>query len=129
MERPARLPAKFVNAHLGLPRLLDAAQDTLAEAFRRKGRRLTTTEMSRLAASVRSSSAEFLASAAQARLQAMRASLQPEEQTLLILRINRGLSWNEVGEVLAIDPAAVRKRFERLKDKLRKLAHLEKQTG
>src|SRR5882672_10650790 len=51
----------------------NAAQDTLTEAFRRKGRRLTTTEMSRLAVSVRSSSAEFLADAAKARLQAMRA--------------------------------------------------------
>ena len=107
----------------------NAAQDTIADAFRRRGRRLTTGEMSRLAASVRSTSAEFLADAAKARLQAMRANLKPEEQTLLILRVNRGLSWNEVGEVLSTDSAAVRKRYERLKDKLRKMARDERQAG
>jgi RNA polymerase sigma-70 factor (ECF subfamily) len=112
----------------------NAAQDTIADAFRRRGRRLDTSEMSQLAVSVRSSSAEFLADAAKARLQALRANLQPDEQTLLVLRLNRGLAWSEVAEVLStaeeqLDPAAVRKRYERLKEKLRKLARGERLAG
>jgi RNA polymerase sigma-70 factor (ECF subfamily) len=56
-------------------------------------------------------------------LERLRARLDPEEQTLLTLRIDRQLSWAEVADVLAgaaarPDEAALRKRFERLKYKL-----------
>jgi RNA polymerase sigma-70 factor (ECF subfamily) len=101
----------------------NAACDELDDPFRRRGRRLDSEEVSALVAAVRSSSAEFLKDGARQRLDALRASLLPDEQTLLVLRLDRGLSWREVAEVLSrpdrpLDEAAARKRFERLKDKL-----------
>jgi RNA polymerase sigma-70 factor (ECF subfamily) len=61
------------------------------------------------------------------RLDRLRAALDPEERTMLVLRVDKGLPWNEIATVLARDgeeatPAALRKRFERLKAKLARLA-------
>ena len=47
----------------------------------------------------------------------------------MLLRIDRKMSWNEIAEILgaegsAATPAALRKRFERLKTKLREAARL-----
>jgi RNA polymerase sigma-70 factor, ECF subfamily len=69
--------------------------------------------------------------AAADRLASLRASLKPEDQTLLILRVDKGLSWKEIANVFAEagdappDPAALRKRFERLKERLLRLAKKE----
>jgi RNA polymerase sigma-70 factor (ECF subfamily) len=57
----------------------------------------------------------------------LRESLDHEEQTLLILRVDKGMPWEDVAEVMRADgepatPAALRKRFERLKEKLGRLA-------
>lgn len=59
----------------------------------------------------------------------LRAELSPDDQTLLVLRVERGLSWQEVAEVLHGGPlededrtraaASLRKRFERLKNELK----------
>jgi RNA polymerase sigma-70 factor, ECF subfamily len=99
------------------------------EAWRRKRERMRTTMASRMAASMTSPESR-LATSPQDRLERLRASLDPEERTLLILRVDRELSWNEVAEVLSgegdpVDSAAVRKRFERVKDKLARLAKEE----
>ena len=56
-------------------------------------------------------------------LEQLRGSLGPEEQSLLVLRVDRGLSWGEVAQAMgAADDhsgrAALRKRFERLKERL-----------
>jgi RNA polymerase sigma-70 factor (ECF subfamily) len=57
-------------------------------------------------------------------LEQLRAVLTPEEQALLVLRVDRELSWREVAVALGEEPddeaccAALRKRFERLKEKL-----------
>lgn len=64
------------------------------------------------------------------RFAALRAELDPEDHMLLGLRIDRKLPWNEIAKVLASpddeptarDVAALRKRFERLKARLRELA-------
>jgi len=61
------------------------------------------------------------------RLLKLRESLDREEQTLLILRVDKAMAWEDVAEVLRADgdpatPAALRKRFERLKEKLGRLA-------
>lgn len=59
---------------------------------------------------------------------ALRDALRPEERTLLALRVDQQLSWEEVAAVLATpgeprpDPSALRKRFERLKQKLTRRA-------
>ncbi len=60
----------------------------------------------------------------------LRASLEPEDHMLLGLRIDRRMSWSEIVDILgSSDPkaatreaAALRKRFERLKERLREQA-------
>jgi RNA polymerase sigma-70 factor (ECF subfamily) len=96
------------------------------DPYRQRGRRLDTSEASRLADEVRS---VFGAEEAwrSERVAKLRETLTPEEQTLLILRVDRALPWKEVADVLAdagVPPseAALRKRFERLKEKLGKAA-------
>jgi RNA polymerase sigma-70 factor (ECF subfamily) len=96
------------------------------EAWRRRRERMRTTMASRIAASVMSPESRF-AMKPKDRLERLRAALDPDERTLLILRLDRELSWSEVAEVLSeegdpVDSAAVRKRFERVKEKLAKLA-------
>ena len=51
------------------------------------------------------------------------AELTAEDQTLLALRLDQELTWEEVAEVLSIegrviDPATLRKRYERIKARL-----------
>lgn len=84
-----------------------------------------------LAAGVRSQTASFLQTAAKDKLAAVRAQLAPEDQALLILRVNRQLAWRDIAQILAEESgsadtvdltkaaAALRKRFERLKAELR----------
>ncbi len=96
------------------------------EAWRRRRERMRTTMASRIAASIQSPESR-LATKPGDRLARRRAALDPDERTLLILRLDRELSWNEVADVLSdegdpVDAAAVRKRFERVKEKLAKLA-------
>jgi RNA polymerase sigma-70 factor (ECF subfamily) len=103
-----------------------AALRITREPHRRRGERLATTEAGRLAEAVRSTGS-WARSAMQDRLERVRDQLAPDEQTILILRFDRDLSWPEVAEVLAeagttIEEATLRKRFERLKQKLRKMA-------
>lgn len=99
------------------------------EAWRRRKERMRTTMASRIAASIASPESRLLSSPRD-RIARLRASLEPEERSLLILRLDRELSWKEVAEVLTsegdpVDSAAVRKRFERVKEKLAKRAREE----
>ncbi len=109
----------------------NAAQQFWRDPFRRHVRRLATSEYSLLADSLRASSLRRDPDAAADRLASLRESLEPEEQTLLILRVDRGLSWKEIATVLAEsedappDAVALRKRFERLKERLLRLAKKE----
>jgi RNA polymerase sigma-70 factor (ECF subfamily) len=105
----------------------NAARDLQTEAFRRRGRRLETAEISKVVQEVQSSSASFLKQDARDKLDKLRRALSPEEQTLLILRVDRKLSWKECAQVLAtqdapVDEAALRKRFERITKRLKKMA-------
>jgi RNA polymerase sigma-70 factor, ECF subfamily len=95
-----------------------------------------------IVARLRSQTASYLQTANRDRVSVLRATLSADDQTLLILRINRGLAWRDIAQVMAIesadvetvDPAtapalpdeeltrraaALRKRFMRLKDDLR----------
>ena len=101
-----------------------AASRLLRHPHRRRSRSLRTEEAEQLAVEVRSTTALHLKEHAKDALAAMREALEPDEQTLLILRIDRGLSWREIASILddetgARAEAAKRKRFERLKEKLR----------
>ena len=97
------------------------------DAFRRHGRPLVTEEMSRLAAVVRSTTALHLRTEAKDAVARLREQLAPAEQSLLVLRIDRGLSWGEVATVMStseerLDSRTVAKRFQRVKERLRLLA-------
>lgn len=97
------------------------------DPFHRRGRRLDTPGLDALVAEVRDSTAAFQASVVKDRMRAIRQQLDPMEQLLLSLRVDSGLSWRETAEVVAaegepIEEAALRKRFERAKARLKKLA-------
>jgi RNA polymerase sigma-70 factor, ECF subfamily len=107
-----------------------SALRVLEDPYRRRRAVLETTEATRIAAEVRSQTSVEREAVDAARLDRLRQALQPDEQTMIILRFDRGLSWTEVGQVLAdagepVDEAALRKRFERLKKRLRELAIAE----
>lgn len=92
----------------------------------------------RLAASVplrpgtpsgRTSTAAYLRTEVKTRMRELREQLSPDDQALIILRIDRGLSWRELCAVLspegrapAKEQARLRKRFQLLKAKLRSMA-------
>lgn len=102
-----------------------AALRWLRDPYRRRGARLATDDAERLALEVRSTTALHLRAAAHDALADVRATLAPEEQALLTLRIDRDLSWTEIATILddgATSEAALRKRFERLKEKIRREA-------
>jgi RNA polymerase sigma-70 factor, ECF subfamily len=100
----------------------NAAKNHLNESYRRRIRRLHTSEISQLAAQIRSTGVSDLRGTA-ARL---RESLTPEERTLLILRIDRELPWRDVARVMDVDEPSLRKRFERLRRKLQQRAEHER---
>ena len=58
----------------------------------------------------------------------LREQLDPEEHELLLLRLDRGLPWKDIARILGGDgeldvrAAALRKRFERARQRLKKLA-------
>ncbi len=100
------------------------------DGFRRLGRQLGSAEASALAEQVRSRTPAFQRSEVKDKIAKLRESLEPDDQTLLFLRIDQGLSWDDVASVMSeqgepVGPAALRKRFERAKTRLRKLAEEE----
>lgn len=78
---------------------------------------------------VRTATLSYLKGDVAARVHALRQSLDPDDQTLLTLRIDRGMAWREVAMVmlgidaqdaqLAREAGKLRKRFERIKQRLR----------
>jgi len=91
-------------------------------------------DISKLEQRVRTMTLPHLKSDVKQQVQKLRQSLDPEDQALLILRIDRRLAWNEIGAVMlgpdearndaavARRAASLRKRFERVKDDLKRLA-------
>jgi RNA polymerase sigma-70 factor (ECF subfamily) len=74
-------------------------------------------------------------------VQQLRQSLDPEDQALLILRVDRRMDWSEIGAVMlgpdeprddgamARKAAALRERFERIQDDLKRLARKDNLLG
>ncbi|MCW5809266.1 MAG: RNA polymerase sigma factor [Deltaproteobacteria bacterium] len=108
-----------------------------------RGRReaLSTESFQAIAARPRTRTATYLRTETKDKIAELRAQLDPEDQTLLILRVNRQLPWRDVARIMRDDDdddddgddgeadldrraAALRKRFERLKDELREKAKL-----
>lgn len=92
--------------------------------------------IARLAAQVRTETDSFLRSERKTRLQMLRDSLPAADRELLILRIDRGLSWNDVARVMGASPeelktesARLRKRLQLVKERLREAAREAGLTG
>lgn len=96
---------------------------------RNRKRAVLSPTIEAVAARERSRTATYLKTETKDKVAALRAELEPDDQTLLILRVNRQLAWNDIAKVMADEPlddaaitkraAALRKRFERLKTDLR----------
>jgi RNA polymerase sigma-70 factor (ECF subfamily) len=103
----------------------------LREPFRRQARPLDDLPASREVALVWSTRTRNRVAQTDL-LATIRAELTPEDQTLLVLRYDRDLPWDEIAWILAeeqgeaVKPEALRKRFERLKRTLK--ARLSQQT-
>lgn len=89
-----------------------------------------TSEASRLVAEVRTQTQTFLKTDSRDALARLRDELAPEDRTLLVLRVDRDLAWNDLALVmlgedgepdeaaLKREAARLRKRFQLVKDKL-----------
>ncbi len=88
-------------------------------------------ELEEVAARLRTTTAEYLRTANKDRLAELRDALEEQDRALLTLRLDRKLDWPEIArvilddeapspELLAREAAALRKRFERLKEKFRR---------
>lgn len=99
----------------------------------RRAPRTGEARLDELIADSRSRTAEWLRSSVKDRWQALRDALGADDQTLLILRVDRDLSWNDVARVflgegeaddavLAREAARLRKRFQLVKEELRRRA-------
>ncbi len=82
-----------------------------------------------IAAQVRTSTLAFLKTEKKTRLRALREELPPDDQVLLVLRLDKGLAWDELARVLEDDEAPdlvarkraaarLRKRFQVVKERL-----------
>jgi RNA polymerase sigma-70 factor (ECF subfamily) len=94
------------------------------DGWRQRRVRLRTSMASRLAGSVARSAP---LGRRDERLDVLAKDLAPEDRTLLLLRLDLEMPWEEIAEVLAEDgvdlsPPALRKRFQRLKERLGELA-------
>jgi RNA polymerase sigma-70 factor (ECF subfamily) len=106
-----------------------AASSFRRDPYRKRKARLPTTAASRLAATVNAESG-LAPGGRHARLGKLREALEPEERTLLVLRVDKELEWDEIAAVLSaeghpVSSVALRKRFERLKEKLARMARDE----
>ncbi len=112
----------------------NALARVLRDPHRRRERRVALSDIPSVqlaAGAVRSRTAEFLRTESRDRIAKLRARLEPDDQALLVLRVNRKLAWDEIaralgepdepleGAELARRAAMLRKRFQRLKDQLR----------
>jgi len=99
------------------------------EAWRRRKRAMPTTDAHRIAAEVRRTASVSMERRLDA-LDRLRGALSLEDQHLLLLRLDHGLSFEEIAGTLgegdaALEEATVRKRYERVKVRLAKLAKAE----
>lgn len=102
---------------------------------------LPSGQLPEMAAQARTQTLTYLKTETKTAVQRLRSELSSEEQALLFLRIDRGLAWNDIAVILNDDTggdapidvarsaAALRKRFERAKQRLRELAIREGLIG
>lgn len=115
----------------------NAAARHFAAPYRRKERNLSLSqvgELSLLVDKVRTETRPYLRTEAKSKLAELRERLSPDERALLVLRVDRGLDWVDVARILLpehdVSPeddvktraARLRKRFQQLKVKVRRMA-------
>ena len=96
---------------------------------------LASSAISQIVQEVRSETISYLRTEKKTRLRALREKLSEQDQVLLVLRVDRGLAWEELARVLSTDEpdeeglkreaARLRKRFQLVKEKLKTLAQSE----
>ena len=96
-------------------------------AYEKRRKRAATGQLQDVAHRVATRTLKFMKTDIKDRFRELRQGLSELDRTVLILRIDRKLSWQEVAEVLAgegeaASVAALKMRFKRLKTKLRDLA-------
>lgn len=101
----------------------------------RAGRRVPLSNVSELADQVRSRTVAHLRTEVKDQVRKLREQLDEDEQQLLLLRVDRDLSWNEIAEITSDDDlspgelerasARLRQQFQKLKTRLRELATAE----
>jgi len=95
---------------------------------RRAERNLPLSIAPEMAAVVRTVTLEIQRTEVKDEFRLLREQLDPEEHELLLLRLDRGLAWKDIARILGGDDqldvraSALRKRFERAKQRLKKLA-------
>lgn len=101
------------------------------DPHRRRAVPLSDTHLATLVGEMRTRTQTFLRTETRDKIAKLRAELDPDDQTLLILRLNRKLAWRDIALVLDPDTkaadvekraASLRKRFERLKTELKERA-------
>lgn len=116
--------------------LYAVARNACHRARRNKARArllLNDAEFTSLEAELRSQTATYLRTEVKDAVRDLRAQLSEEEQELLILRVDRDMSWTEIAEVklnleaadeelVKREASTCRKRFERTRQRLKKLA-------
>lgn len=95
---------------------------------RRAERNLPLSIAPEMAAVVRTVTLEIQRTEVKDEFRVLREQLDPEEHEILLLRLDRGLAWKDIARILGGDDhvdaraSALRKRFERAKQRLKKLA-------
>jgi RNA polymerase sigma-70 factor, ECF subfamily len=90
-------------------------------------------ELAELAVAVRTTTMQHQRTTVKSRIAQLRDQLEPDDRTLLVLRVDRQMSWREIAVVMAEDGepseadrsrvvVTLRKRFVRAKQRLHKLA-------
>lgn len=99
----------------------------------RSAAHISLSKVSEVAARLRTQTQNYMRTDVKDRFAALREELEPDDQTLLILRVDRGMSWSEVAVVLSEEvladeaqakreAARLRQRFLAVKTQLRELA-------
>lgn len=94
--------------------------------------RAALSQVSELVAQVRSQTVAHLRTDMKDRVRALRAQLDADSEQLLVLRIDHGLEWDQIAEILCDDledaekrrraSARLRQQFKKVKDRLRDMA-------
>lgn len=121
-----------------------AASDYVRDVRKRRGRQVSLSRagpLSEIEQKIRTATLMAARTASQSRVAQLRESLPADDQTLLILRVNRKLGWKEIAQVMVYEGETVaddvlekeavrlRKRFQLTREKLRRMAEEQGLVG